>query len=317
MPILDSSTERTSTTAVNEVAALRRVARGIGQPEQTTNSGGSASIALRLILVYVAVTLLAVMFCAPLLFALSASLKAPPDVFKVPIQWIPHPLRWGNYRDAFTKLPFLLFVLNTVVLTELVVIGTVLTSSLVAYGFARFSFRGRNLLFGLLISTMLLPGQVTMIPVFLLWNKLGAINTLWPLVIPAFVGSSAFNIFLLRQFYLTLPRSLEEAAIIDGCSPFGIWWRIMLPLSKPALITVGLFAFTGAWADFMGPLIYLQSYDKYTVSIGLQLFNDQYGGTNISLLMAASMLHILPVLILFLVAQKYFIKGIATSGIKE
>lgn len=219
--------------------------------------------------------------------------------------------------DNFRKFRFPLYVLNTLVITQLVVIGTVFSSSLVAYGFARFDFPFKKTLFALLISTMLLPGQVTMIPVFMIWNYLGFVDTIIPLTLPAFLGGGAFNVFLLRQFYMQLPRSLDEAAMIDGCSPFGIWWRILMPLSKPALITVGLFAFTHSWEDFMGPLIYLHDPNKYTVSVGLRLFNDEYGNSNLPLLMASSLLHIAPVVILFLVAQKYFVRGIATSGLKD
>jgi multiple sugar transport system permease protein len=163
---------------------------------------------------------------------------------------------------------------------------------------------------------MLLPAQVTMIPVFIIWQKLGMIDTFAPLTIPAYLGGGAFTIFLLRQFYLTIPRELDEAAMIDGCSYFGIWRHIILPLSRPALITVLLFSFMANWDDFMGPLIYLHSQDKLTVSIGLRLFQDQYGQTNLPLLMAASLLHIAPVVIIFLIGQRYFIKGIVMTGLK-
>ncbi len=272
---------------------------------------------IRSFLVYATVVSLALVVSAPLLFSLSAALKNRHQVFAMPPVWIPNPIEWQNFVTAWSVLPFPKFVLNTFVITELCVIGTVLSSSLVAYGFARFNFPGKKILFGLLLATMLLPHQVTMIPVFLIWRELGLINTIAPLTIGSFLGGGAFNIFLLRQFYTTLPRSLDEAAMIDGCSPFGIWWRIMLPLSKASLITVGIFTFTGAWDDFMGPLIYLHDPDKYTVSVGLQLFNDEYGSSDLHLLMAATMIHIVPVVILFLVAQKYFVSGIATSGMKE
>ena len=260
---------------------------------------------------------LALVFILPLLFSLSAALKDHQQVFAVPVQWLPRPFRFDNFAKAWTYVPFARFVLNTFVITEFCVVGSVLSSSLVGYGFARFDFPGKKVLFGLLVSTMLLPSQVTMIPVFLIWRSLGLVNTIGPLVIPAFLGGGAFNVFLLRQFYMTLPKSLDEAAMIDGCSPFGTWWRILLPLSKPALITVGLFTFTAAWDDFLGPLIYLHDPNNYTVSIGLQLFNDEYGVSQVNLLMAASMIHIVPVLLLFLVAQRYFVAGIATSGLKD
>jgi len=233
----------------------------------------------------------------------------------VPPQWIPHPIEWGNFRRAWTELPFPTFVGNTLFLTVIGTFGQVISASLVAYGFARFKFRGRNLLFYLMLSTMMLPSQVTMIPLFLLWRQLHLIDTFVPLVLPAFFGGGAFNIFLLRQFFLTIPRELDEAAMLDGCSPLMIWWRILLPLARPALISVVLFSFLAHWDDFMGPLIYLNSAEKYTVSLGLRMFQDQFG-TELNLLMAASLIHILPTIVLFFVAQRYFIKGIALTGLK-
>lgn len=260
---------------------------------------------------------LALVFVMPLLFCISASLKTREQIYEIPLRWIPHPIAWGNFVSAWTVLPFPRFVLNTLVITELCVIGSVLSSSLVAYGFARFSFPGKKLLFAILIATMLLPGQVMMIPVFLIWRHMGLVNTIGPLTIPAFFGGGAFNIFLFRQFYVSIPRSIDDAAMIDGCTPLGIWWRVLLPLSRPAAITVAIFTFTAAWEDFMGPLIYLHDPRNYTVSIGLQLFNDEYGHTQLNLLMAASMIHLLPMIILFLIAQRYFIRGITSSGLKD
>lgn len=257
----------------------------------------------------------AALFSIPFLWTVSTALKTNEQVFAVPPQWVPNPVQWENFRRAWTELPFLTFVINTVVITIVSVIGQVISASLVAYGFARFKFRGRNALFYLMLSTMMLPSQVTMIPVFLLWRELHLIDTFAPLIVPAFFGGGAFTIFLLRQFFLTVPRELDEAAMLDGASPFGIWWRILLPLSRPALITVVLFSFLGHWDDFMGPLIYLNSMEKYTVSIGLRMFQDMFG-TQLELLMAASLIHILPTIVLFFVAQRYFIKGIALTGLK-
>lgn len=257
----------------------------------------------------------AALFSIPFLWTVSTALKTNEQVFAVPPQWIPNPVQWANFRSAWTELPFLTFVTNTVIITIISVIGQVFSASLVAYGFARFKFRGRNALFYLMLSTMMLPSQVTMIPVFLLWREMNLIDTFAPLIVPAFFGGGAFTIFLLRQFFLTVPRELDEAAMLDGASPFGIWWRILLPLSRPALITVVLFSFLGHWDDFMGPLIYLNSMEKYTVSIGLRMFQDMFG-TQLELLMAASLIHILPTIVLFFVAQRYFIKGIALTGLK-
>jgi ABC-type glycerol-3-phosphate transport system permease component len=257
----------------------------------------------------------AALFSVPFLWTVSTALKTTQQVFAVPPEWIPRPPQWGNFARAWTELPFPTFVLNTVLITAIATFGQVLTASLVAYGFARFRFPGRTLLFYLMLSTMMLPAQVTMIPVFLLWREVHAIDTFAPLTVPAFFGGGAFTIFLLRQFFLTIPKELDEAAMIDGATPFGIWWRVLLPLSRPALVTVVLFSFLAHWDDFMSPLIYLNSMEKYTVSIGLRMFQDMFG-TQLELLMAAALIHIIPTIILFFIAQRYFIKGIALTGLK-
>lgn len=257
----------------------------------------------------------AALFSIPFLWTISTALKTNEQVFANPPQWIPHPVQWGNFQRAWTELPFPIFVRNTITITVFATFGQIFSASLVAYGFARFKFKGRNVLFYLMLSTMMLPSQVTMIPVFLLWRQVGLIDTFAPLIVPAFFGGGAFTIFLLRQFFLTIPRELDEAAMIDGANPLVIWWKILLPLARPALITTTLFSFVSHWDEFMGPLIYLNSMEKYTVSIGLRLFQDTYG-TQLELLMAASLIHILPMVILFFVAQRYFVKGIALTGLK-
>lgn len=264
---------------------------------------------------YLLLCLGAALFTVPFFWTVTTALKTNEQVFAVPPQWLPHPPQWDNFRRAWTELPFPTFVMNTLFITVIATFGQVLTASLVAYGFARFRFRGRNTLFFVMLSTMMLPSQVTMIPVFLLWRHLRLIDTFAPLIVPAFFGGGAFSIFLLRQFFLTIPRELDEAAMLDGASPFAIWRLILLPLSKPALITVVLFSFLAHWDDFMGPLIYLNSTEKYTVSIGLSLFQDLYS-RQLELVMAASLIHILPTILLFMAAQRYFIKGIATTGFK-
>jgi multiple sugar transport system permease protein len=225
--------------------------------------------------------------------------------------------QWHNFGAAWNSLPlpFHWFLLNTYCITILNVIGQLLSCSLVAYGFARFRFRGRGPLFMLLLCTMMLPSQVTMIPLFMLWSKAHAVDTFIPLTLPSFFATSAFSVFLLRQFFMGLPKELDEAAMIDGCGPFRIWWQIMLPLSRPALITVGVLTFLGNWDDFLGPLIYLDRLSNYTVSLALRMFQDQYG-TDYSLIMAAALVHIVPVVILFFFAQRYFVKGIAMTGLK-
>ncbi|HOX38895.1 MAG TPA: carbohydrate ABC transporter permease [Candidatus Brocadiia bacterium] len=223
-------------------------------------------------------------------------------------------LNWHNYSEALKDFDFTLYLKNTLRICVLTVFGTVMSCSLVAYGLACVKWKGRELLFWLMLSTMMLPGQVTMIPVFLTFKKLGWIGSILPLVVPSFLGN-AFFIFLLRQFYRTIPTELAEAARIDGCSELGIWWRIMFPLSKPALAVVGLFTFIGTWNDFLGPLIYLIDDRQYTLSIGLAMFQGQYGGFW-GQMMAVSTMMVLPIVILFFFTQKTFIQGVKLSGIK-
>jgi len=226
-----------------------------------------------------------------------------------------------NYWRVVThdKMDFPHYTRNTLIVAGLSVIGTVVSSSLVAYAFAKIPFRGRNFFFVLMLATMMIPFTVRMVPLFAVFRWIGdhtpfaMLGTLRPLWVPAFFGS-AFHIFLLRQFYLTIPNELSEAATIDGCSDFGIWWRIILPLSKPVLAVVALFTFLWAWNDFLGPLIYIQDPSQYTLALGLQVFQSTHGGTEWNLLMAASVLVCLPVLVLFFLTQRTFIQGIATTG---
>lgn len=226
--------------------------------------------------------------------------------------------QWSNYARAWWALPvpFHHFVLNTYTITILNILGQTLSCSLVAYGFARFRFRGRKALFLLLLSTLMLPAQVTMIPVYLIWDRVQLIDTFAPLAIPAFFAQNAFFVFLLRQFFLGIPRELDEAAMIDGAGPLRIWWQVLLPLSKPAITTVAVLSFIAHWDDFVGPLIYLNNLENYTVSIALRMFQNQEG-SEFNLLMAAALVHIVPVLILFFLAQRYFVKGIAMTGMKS
>jgi multiple sugar transport system permease protein len=226
--------------------------------------------------------------------------------------------RWKNYAEALEFLPpethyGLTFLGNTLFLTLMTVVGTLLSSSMVAYSFARLQWPGRNLLFMVLLATMMIPGAVTMMPQFLIFRSLGWIDTLQPLWVPAFFGS-AFNIFLLRQFFMSIPTELEDAAKIDGCGPLGIYWRVMLPQVKPALAAIGIMGVMGAWNNFQGPLIYLSSPEKMTLAYALQLYQQQHGGEP-GLLMAASTLVVLPIIILFFFTQRYFIEGVSLSGI--
>lgn len=270
---------------------------------------------LRRIVLYGTLALFGAMFLVPFLWIVSTSLKGNEEIFAVPPRWIPSDLRWGNYLTVFERMPFLAYMRNSLFVTILTMVGVVGSSSLVAYAFACLRWPGRNMLFVVLLATMMLPMQVTMIPVFVIFKELGWLNTYNPLIVPAFFGGGAFNIFLLRQFFLGVPRDIADAARIDGCSEFRIYWNIMLPLAKPALATVGILTFMFSWNDFLGPLIYLSDKMKGTLALGLSMFVGQYQ-TEWALLMAASVLMMLPMLILFFVFQKYFIRGFMMSGIK-
>jgi multiple sugar transport system permease protein len=274
-------------------------------------------------LIHLTLLCVCVLFVAPFVWMVSTSLKTVDQVMRDPPVLIPKPMVPGNYWKVIThpKMDFPLFTRNTLIIATLCVIGTLVSSSIVAYGFAKIRFRGRGLLFALMLSTMMIPGAVLMVPQFALFRWLGDhtpiqfLGTFKPLWIGAFFGS-AFNIFLLRQFFMTIPDELSEAARIDGCSELGIFTRVMLPLARPALAVVALFTFMAVWNDFLGPLVYLQRPDQYTLALGLQTFQSQHGGTEWQLLMAASVLVLAPIVILFFLAQRTFIQGIATTGMK-
>ncbi|MBM7703551.1 multiple sugar transport system permease protein [Bacillus iocasae] len=251
----------------------------------------------------------------PLIWMVSTSLKTTGSVQKIPQTWIPSPVEWINYVKIFTDFPLLTYVWNTSWYTGLSVIITAFASSFIAFGFARLKARGSTILFAIVLSTMMLPPQVTMIPQYLLFNKLGWTDSYSPLIIPS-VGGSAFLIFLLRQFYMGIPRSLDEAVRMDGGGYFTIYFKIILPLSVPALATAGVMEFMYRWNDLMGPLIYINSPEKYPLSLGLANLTAAYGATPWNLLMAASVVAITPPLLLFFFAQKYFIQGIVVSGSK-
>jgi ABC-type glycerol-3-phosphate transport system permease component len=258
------------------------------------------------------------LFLVPFVWLIVTSLKTDAQMTAYPPIWIPHPVLWRNYPDALKYLPLssdygLLNLGNTLIYGVMSVVGTVLSSSLVAYGFARMRWPGRDWVFGLLLATMMLPDAVTMMPRFLIFRDLHWIDTLLPLWVPSFFAS-AFNVFLLRQFFLGIPQELEDAAKIDGCGPFTTWWRVMLPLVKPALAAVTIMTFLGAWKDFLGPLIYISSPDKMPLSYVLQLYNASHGGEP-GLLMAATTLVILPVIVLFFFTQRYFIEGVSLTGL--
>ena len=272
-----------------------------------------SSAVLRRVLLYIVLILIAVIMVVPFFWMLSTSLKTQYDAVKIPPVWIPDPPQWENYVKLFTEQPMVQFMLNTIKIVFFVVLGQLFFSSLAAYSFARISFKGRNVVFFFYIATLMVPGQVTMIPTYLMFAKAGLTDNHLALILPAFF--SAFGVFLLRQFFMSLPRELEEAAEIDGCNPFMTYWRIMLPLVVPAMLTLGVFTLMNTWNDYMGPLIYLSSPEKYTMTLGIAYFKGVYT-TQWNLVMAGSIVSVMPILIAYLCAQKYFIEGIAFSGVK-
>jgi ABC-type glycerol-3-phosphate transport system permease component len=257
---------------------------------------------------------LGLFFFLPFYWLVSTSLKSDTEVFAVPPVWVPGEPHWSNYAEAVSYIPFFTFLRNTLLLCVLSVLGTLLSSSLVAYSFSRIQWPGRDFLFLVLLATMMLPRWVTIVPVFGIFRELGWVDTFYPLVVPHWLGT-AFYIFMLRQFFLTIPLELSDAARIDGCSEWDIYRRVVVPLSRPALATVGLFTFIAVWNDFEGPLLYLNDERLATLSLGLQQFVSQHG-TEWSLLMAASTLMTLPIILIFFFAQRTFIQGIAVTGLK-
>ena len=265
------------------------------------------------ILIYLILVLITALMLIPFLWMLSASLKLNKDVFAFPIQWIPENPRWKNYVDIWTKIPLLTFIKNSAKLTVIVTLLQLFTSSFAAYAFAKMNFRGKNLLFLGYIATIAVPWQAYMVPQFMMMRSWHLNNT--HLAIICLQAFSAFGVFLMKQFYEGVPSDLCEAARIDGLSEYGIWMRVMLPLSKPALSTLTIFTFVGTWNDFLGPLIYLTKNELKTIQIGLRMFISQYSA-EYGLIMAASVLTLIPVLVVFLSMQKYFVQGVAASGIK-
>jgi multiple sugar transport system permease protein len=258
-----------------------------------------------------------ILFLFPLAWMISTSLKPIEQTLKIPPTWIPHPIQWSNYVTILTdpNIPLLLYAQNTLIICLLGIVGVVISNSLVAYGFSRIDWPGRNIFFGITLATMMIPFPVTMIPLYAIFRQLHWIGTFKPLWVPAWFAG-AFNIFLLRQFFMTIPHDLSEAARIDGCFEFRIFRQIILPLCRPALMVVALFYFMYTWNDFLGPLIYLTKQSTFTLSLGLQFFQSKNGGTQWHFLMAASTLVVLPVIVLFFFTQKTFIQGIAMTGLK-
>jgi multiple sugar transport system permease protein len=278
-------------------------------------SGYSVKRTLGMVGVYLLCLLGSVLMLFPLVWLLRSSVMDLGQIFTFPPEWIPNPWRWQNYPEALTTIPFLRYLRNTLTILVPSVLGTVVTAALAAYGFSRLRWPGRDFTFNVLLTTLMLPYAVTLIPTFLLWARLGLVNTFYPLIIPHWFGGGIFYIFLLRQFFRTIPKELDEAALIDGANPLQILWNIIVPLSRPALITVSIFSALASWNDFLGPLIYLNDSRNFTLALGLAEFTGLYS-SQWHLLMAASTVVIVPVVILFFFAQRYFIEGIALTGSK-
>ena len=271
----------------------------------------------------------------PFFWMVSSSLKPDWEIFQMPPTWLPEEPLWDNYYTALTGQrrgpipdagggragigwPFSHYMGNTLYITIMVLIGRLLAGSLAAYGFARLRFPGRDVLFPIMLSTMMIPGHVTMIPIYMIWKELGGVDTYWPLIVPVWFGGGAFFVFLLRQFIMSIPREYDDAARIDGCGWFGIYGRIILPMARPALGTVAIFSFMGTWNDFMGPLIYINTQKRFTATVALHLFQGSSSAARPlwNLIMAASVITMLPPLLLFFFAQRYYIQGVVVSGIK-
>lgn len=264
---------------------------------------------------HIVLVLVGLFFLLPFFWMLSTALKSDQQIFVNPPVWIPNPVMWENFAKAVTVIPFFKYMGNTCKVAFMDVLGTVLACPLVAYGLSRLEWKGRDFLFFLTISVMMIPHEVTMIPQFILYSKMGLVGTYVPLYIASFFGGRPFMIFLLRQFFMNLPRDLEDAARIDGASELKVYAKVVLPLVVPGVLTVALFRFMNSWNDFLGPLLYLSDDKKYTITIGLQMFTTQYS-TQWSLLMAASLLTAIPVVAVYFLVQKRFIEGITFSGIK-
>ena len=264
-------------------------------------------------IIYIILFFISFVCLVPFYWMIRSSLMDMSQIFTMPPIWIPKPIKFSNYKEALTMLPFGRYFLNTLFVVVFTVLGTVITSSLCAYSFSRIEWKGRDTVFGILLTAMMIPFAVTLIPTFIGWQKLGVVNSYAPLIVPAWFGGGVFNVFLLRQFFRTIPKELDEAARIDGAGHFTIYSKIIIPLSKPSLIVVSLFSFMGSWNDFLGPLVYLNDGDKFTLSLGLMqgMYSAQW-----QYMMAAATVVLVPIVIIFFIGQKYFIEGISMSGMK-
>ncbi len=265
-------------------------------------------------LVYLLLALTAISMIFPFYWMIATSLKTEARVFAFPPEWIPNPPIVDSYQYIFNELPFASYIVNSLKVSLLSTLGIVLSSSLAAYAFARVRFRGRESLFILTLAALMIPAQVTMIPLYIVMTRIGWVDTHWPLIAPAYFGS-AFGIFLMRQYFMTIPQELNDAAKIDGCSHFGVYWRIMLPLAKAVIATLALLSFMGSWNDLLGPVIYLYTEKLFTLPLALTRFRGQYY-TQWAYMMAGATVSLLPILVVFLFTQQYFVRGVVLSGLK-
>ncbi|MDD3957528.1 MAG: carbohydrate ABC transporter permease [Candidatus Izemoplasmatales bacterium] len=284
-------------------------------PKQKYRSRKKRARIVRLIL-HIVLLLCSLVFVFPFLWMLVTALKTPAELLRGIDVFFPAKPQWSNFIDAVQKIPFFMYLKNSLIIVVLVVFGTVMSATTAAYAFAKLRWKGRDKWFIVMLATMMLPIQVILIPTYVMYSWIGWLGTRLPMIVPAFFGGgAAFYIFLMRQFFKGIPKELTESAIIDGANHFQIFLKIMLPLSKPAIVTVALFTFMGTWNDYFGPLIFLSNPDHWTLALGLRAFQTQYGG-QYNLMMAASILIMLPTLIIFFFAQKTFIEGIKFTGIK-
>ncbi len=295
--------------ALSDYRSAQRSNRVAGRREARTRR------AVRRLFRHLFLIALSLLFLAPFVWMVSTSFKTNAQVVEWPPRWLPNPLHPANYPGVFASIPLLTYAKNTLIVTSLSVIGAVVSNSVIAYGFARIRWPGRDVLFIITLGTLMLPFQVTMIPLFIMFSKMGWVNTFLPLIVPAFLGN-AFYIFLLRQVYLGISEEFSEAARIEGASDLHILWHIIVPLARPALLSVALFQYLASWNDFLGPLLYLNDASKFTLALGLANMQSALGLSDFGQIMAAATMIVLPVIGVFMFTQRYFLEGIAASGLK-
>lgn len=280
-----------------------------------THKPTRSRVGAKSLILYLFLGLLSIVYLLPLYWMISTSLKLTGSEMVIPPQWIPNPVVWSNYADVFTQVPLLLYIRNSVVIALTATLFGVLTASLAGYGFARLRFPGRNFFFGCCIASLMLPEIVTLIPEFILFRRIGWVNSFWPLIVPWSLAGSAFAVFLFRQYCMTIPLELDEAARVDGAGTLRIWWTIILPLSKAVLATLAILSFTHHWNEFLRPLIYLGRPELRTLAIGLRAFRGEYQ-LAWNYMMAVALIMLVPILVLFFLAQRQFVQGIVMTGIK-